>query len=92
MGKKTYSFPHSLGKEEALKRAKPMAENLARKYMMKTVKTADNFHITNKNTKATIVITDNTLEITMELSLLIEKLAGSQIDSELNYKVPKALA
>ena len=92
MGKKTYNFPHSLGKEEALKRAKPMAENLARKYMMKTVETADGFHMTGKGAEATVVVTDKALEITMELSLLIEKLAGSQIDSELNYKVPKALA
>jgi hypothetical protein len=92
MGAKTYRFPHALGAEEAKKRAAPMAENLARKYMMQVKPTDTGFEMSGKGTSAKVVVTDTSVEITMELPFLIEKLAGNQIESELNYKVPKALA
>ena len=92
MGAKTYRFPHALGREEAMKRAAPMADNLARKYMMQATTTETGFEMSGKGTKATVLVTDTSVEITMELPFLIEKIAGNQIESELNYKVPKALA
>ena len=92
MAKKTYTYPHSLGREEALKRTLPMADALARKYMMKREDTPEGFHLTGKGAETWVTVTDEAIEVTMELSFLIEKLAGSQIESELNYKVPKALA
>jgi hypothetical protein len=92
MGAKTYTFPHALGREEAMKRAAPMAENIARKYMMTSTTTDTGFLMSGKGTKATVLVTDTSVEITMELPFLIEKIAGNQIEAELNYKVPKALA
>jgi putative polyhydroxyalkanoate system protein len=92
MGAKTYKFPHALGREEAMKRAAPMAENLARKYMMTSTTNETGFLMSGKGTKATVLVTDTSVEITMELPFLIEKIAGNQIEAELNYKVPKALA
>lgn len=92
MGVKTYKYPHALGKAEAMKRAAPMAENLAKKYMMKSTPTDSGFDLAGKGTSAKVVITDDSIEITMELPFVIEKIAGNQIESELNYKVPKALA
>ena len=85
MGAKTYTFPHALGREEAIKRAAPMAENLAKKYMMKVTSTDTGFEMAGKGTSAKVVVTDTTVQITMELPFLIEKLAGNQIESVLNY-------
>ena len=48
MGAKTYTFPHALGREEAIKRAAPMAENLAKKYMMKVTSTDTGFEMAGK--------------------------------------------
>ncbi|HOU53462.1 MAG TPA: polyhydroxyalkanoic acid system family protein [Myxococcota bacterium] len=92
MGKRNYRFTHALGKDEALRRVAPMAENLARKYMMKVTPNATGFDLSGKGTSATVVVTDDAVEVTMDLPFVIEKLAGDQIDRELNYKVPKALA
>jgi len=92
VGKRNYRFTHALGKDEALRRVAPMAENLARKYMMKVTPNATGFDLSGKGTSATVVVTDDAVEVTMDLPFVIEKLAGDQIDRELNYKVPKALA
>jgi putative polyhydroxyalkanoate system protein len=92
MGSKTYRYTHTLGREEALKRALPMADNLARKYMMQRSNTPEGFYLKGKGAEATVVVTEDAIEVTMDLSFLIEKIAGAQIESELNYKVPKALA
>jgi putative polyhydroxyalkanoate system protein len=92
MGVRSYKFTHSLGREEALKRCAPMAENLARKYMMKCTANDTGFDLAGKGTSAKVIVSDDAVEVTMELPFLIEKMAGSQIDAELNYKVPKALA
>ncbi|MBM4395164.1 MAG: polyhydroxyalkanoic acid system family protein [Deltaproteobacteria bacterium] len=92
MGVKTYRYPHKLGMEEALKRAAPVADSLARKYMMKREDTPEGFHLTGKGTDAKVVVADDYVELTVELGFLIEKLARDTLDRELDYKVPKALA
>lgn len=92
MAVKTYRYTHTLGKEEATKRAAPMADNLARKYMMKREDTPEGFHLNGKGADAKVVITDDAIELTVELSFLVEKLARDTLEKELDYKVPKALA
>ena len=92
MAVKTYRYTHKLGKEDAMKRAAPLADNLARKYMMKCENTSDGYNLVGKGTSAIVVVTDDALELTVELNFLIEKLAGDTLEKELDYKVPKALA
>jgi putative polyhydroxyalkanoate system protein len=91
MGTKTFRYAHTLGKAEALKRGSPLLDNLAKKYMMKREDTPDGALLKGKGVDAKVVVTDDAIEITMEMSFLIEKIAGAQVESELNYKVPKAL-
>ncbi len=92
MGSKTYRWEQTLGKDETMKRAAPMVDSMARKYMMKREDLPDGFVMKGKGVDAKIVITDNAIEITVELGMLLEAIARGQIESELNYRVPKTLA
>ena len=91
MGTKEYRYEHKLGKEEAMKRAGPFADNLARKYMMKREDIPDGMHLVGKGVDAKVMVFEDHVVIAIEMNFLLEKIARGQIESELNYKVPKAL-
>lgn len=91
MAAKEYRYAHTLGKDEAMKRAIPLVDNLAKKYMMKREDKPDGYHLVGKGVDAKVTFTDTEAVLVVELNFLLEKIARGQIDSELAYKVPKVL-
>jgi putative polyhydroxyalkanoate system protein len=81
---------HTLGKDEARKRADAMLEKMKDKVGIKGNWSGDTFNVTAPVT-GTFKITDTTIRAELELSFMMRALKG-QIEQKINESLDKALA
>jgi len=92
MGKKDYSFAHTLGVAEGARRLAPELQHLTQKYGLKLECPGDGqFRLKGSGVNVTIDVSASNAKVTIELGMLMEVMRG-QIEQALSRKVQKVLA
>lgn len=86
-------FPHKLGAAEARLRVETELRKLATDHGLVSQNSAENqYRLFGKGVDARVSVTDNEVRIALELSLLVDMLAGPRIRKALQDGLPGVLA
>jgi len=93
MASKDYRHEHDLGIDEAMSRLKPAMARMSDKYGLEMdVQGNDRIKLHRSGIDTFIVVKENEVTATVELSWLMEKTLRGTIEEGLTNKIPKLLA
>ena len=88
MGKKTYTYRHSLGAAEAARRIEPAIEEMAKKYGLKMERGGDGrTRLSRTGVEAVIEVGDSEVSASVELSWMLEKTLRGQVEKGIAARI-----